>query len=104
MWALAMWHSLVRNVFNVTPCSTFSISGIKTRDSALVVKLEKSLLQENGSMCNAPGVCKHSFCALGMRDLVVFMSSFWVHQTPVVLHESEDSSCVSGTVIPQKIT
>ena len=80
------------------------IPAIKTRDSAFVVKPEKSLLQKNRSACDAPGTRECSFCALGTRDLVTFMSSIWAHRTPVTFHESENGSCVSGTAIPQRTT
>ena len=37
----------------------FHISRIKLRNSALVVKPEKSLLQDNGSVSDAPGIREH---------------------------------------------
>ena len=74
--------------------AVFYHPGIKASDPALVVKSEKALLQQDRGICDAPGMCEHSLCALGIWNLVVFRCLLRIHQTPIILHESEDSSCV----------
>ena len=77
---------------------------VETRNPAFVVKLEKSLLQNDRGMCDAPRMCEHSFCALGMRSIAAFVSAIRVQDTPVTFHESKNSTCVSRKAIPQKTT